>query len=184
MVIAFYPGAGGNRFYQSLTNPDCSFDLNKIYDYDNPYQYYPNRYPGRIEGHVDSPVIFTHCMNYELITKTWPNHTQGYMLEIDFYKSLKRQWYLVENKINSNSHPAGGPFSAIAWHNDYYTQYPPDAGDLVRVNESTFPDFYLMIQQELDSIICPEFDFAKEMFLTHGKTAPILDLYRELYEQK
>lgn len=183
MIIAWYPG-GGNRFYQSLHKSNFLFELNKIYDHSNPYQHYPNRYPGAKSGQVNTDVVFTHCVNYELIVKTWPGHDEIYIIETDFFKSLRRHWYLAEKTTNANTHPAGGPFSAIVWHKNYYTQYPPDDGDFIRVNQTTFPDFFQMVENELDSIHCPEFDFAQQMFLQYSKDAPILDLYRELYEQR
>ena len=70
----------------------------------------------------------------------------------------------------------------IRWHTTYYTIYPYQVGNAIVVNQQTFPDFAEMNQNELESIVCPEFDFALQMYTQHGCTAPIIDLYNENYE--
>lgn len=184
MIIAWYPGGGGNRFYKWLSNSALDFKSKQVYDYLNPYQIEANRYPGRRDGLVDTPVVFTHCVNYDFLTKIWPSHDKIYLLEVDLYQSLRRQWHLIERKVNINQHTVGGPFSAITWHDDYYNEYPFQVGNSILVNQQTFPDFFNMIQNELRSIVCPEFDFALQMFKQHGSNAPILDLYKEHYERR
>lgn len=179
MIIAFYPGAGGNRFYQWLINAEQEFKANQIYDGLNPDQIKANRYPGRQANLIDAPVVFTHCVNYDLIVKTWPNHSQVYILGVDLYQSLRRRWQLEGKKVSVNRHPVGGPFGMINWHIEYYSEYPYQVGDSIVVDQQTFPGFLRMMQNELESIVCPEFDFALQMFNQHGSTAPILDLYKE-----
>lgn len=181
MIIAWYSGGGGNRFYQWITKNLRNFDLNCTYDRSNPFQFYPNRYPGIIEGQVNLPVIFTHCMNYNLIQKLWPGHDKVYMIQTDFYKSVKRQWKIVEHKVSENQHPVGGPFSSIKWQTEYYEKYPVCSGNSILVNDQTYPEFHDMIKKEIDSVDCPEFDFALDMFKQHGKDAPILELYNKYF---
>ena len=183
MIIAFYPGGGGNRFYKWMLG-ERNFLPNKVYDQLNTYQTYANRYPGKETRLIDHEVIFTHCVNYDLITKSWPKHEKIYFIDTDFFKSLRRQWVLSHKFVCDNKHPAGGPFSTITWHDDYYAKYPWDPGQGIVVNDKNFIGFSNMMQQELSSIKCDEFDFAQQMFEQHGTTAPILDLYNTYYEQR
>jgi hypothetical protein len=181
-VIAFYPGGGGNRFYKWL-HGQKEFALNCRYDGVNPYQAVINRYPSletKIQL-VKHPVIFTHCVNYDFIDECWPGPKKLYFIDADRHRCLSRQWALFEKKISINQHPVGGPFSTIAWNDLYYTQYPWQSGPGIVVDKNNFLEFSLMIEQELNSIVCPEFDFAQQMFNQYGATAPILDLYDQYY---
>jgi hypothetical protein len=185
MIIAWYPGACGNRFYKWV-NGQTEFEQNKVYDRLNPYQIQVNRYPS-VENKlklIQRPIVFTHCVNHTLINDCWPGHDEIYFIEADKNKSLRRQWSLEQRLISNNQHPVGGPFSTIVWHDEYYTKYPWQPGPGTVVNENNFLEFSTMLQQELDSIVCPEFDFAQEMFDKHGALAPILDLYNQYYDRK
>jgi len=64
MIIAFYPGAGGNRYLQRLlgndwTQPDTSYDLKTT-------QLFSHRYLLDHVPQTDSPHILTHCMNKQV----------------------------------------------------------------------------------------------------------------------
>lgn len=181
MVIGFYPGGGGNRFYWWL-KLQRTFELNRIYDSKTPHQIGANRYPGIVSGQVNTGIIFTHCLNYDLITETWPGHSEVYILDTDCAKSLRRQWKLFQSKISNNPHPVDGAFRAITWHNDYYNQYPFQIGNGIKVDCKSYPEFMDMINNELDSIDCPEFDFAQSMFDQFGSNASILELYNEHFK--
>lgn len=181
MIIAWYPGAGGNRFYRHLQGQQ-TFVANQGYDQLNPFQDFKNRYPTNDADVNNHLVIFTHCVNYDLIVKKWPDHGEIYFISADLGKSLRRQWALFQQNVSENQHPVGGPFSTIVWHHKYYTCYPWHPGAGTVVDSSTFLDFSEMLSQELDSIICPEFDFAQSMFDQHGINAPILDLYNQYYD--
>jgi hypothetical protein len=185
MVIAFYPGGGGNRFYQWLQG-QTRFESNTGYDRANPFQSFINRYPTPETKSqlISHPVIFTHCVNHDLITEYWPDHKEIFFVSTDPVKSLRRQWNLFQKFKSSNQHPVDGPFSTIAWHDEYYTQGPWNPGPGTVVDHDSFSEFSIMIQKELDSIVCPEFDFAQQMFDRHGPQAPILDLYNQYYDHK
>lgn len=183
MIIAWYPGAGGNRFYKWLQG-QREFESNQVYDRTNPFQIFSNRYPVDKKQVIQQPVIFTHCVNYELILQCWPDHDTVYFVQASRHKSLRRQWALREKFVLKNTHPVGGPFSTITWHDKYYSQYPWSTGPGTVVDSSTFLEFSKMLCDELESITCPEFDFAQQMFEQHGHTAPILDLYNQLYDNK
>jgi hypothetical protein len=185
MVIAWYPGAGGNRFYKWLAGQH-QFELNKGYDRTNPHQYFENRYPCRDTKSqlMNLPVIFTHCVNYDLIKECWPEHDEIYFIAADRHKSLRRQWLLFQQYISPNKHPAGGPFSTVVWHHEYYTKYPWNPGPGTVVDHNSFPEFSTMLEHELDSITCFEFDFAQQVFEQYGSQAPILTLYDQHHDNK
>lgn len=183
MIIAWYPGGGGNRFYNYLQG-QTDFEVNKKYDQQNPYQTHINRYPTHQKQVVQHPIVFTHCVNYNLITDCWPGHDKIYFISTSRSKSLRRQWKLFQQFLSQNQHPAGGPFSTICWHDEYYTAYPWDTGLGITVDDINFPNFLKMIQQELDSIVCPEFDFAQQIFDQYGPHASILDLYNHHYDNQ
>ena len=102
MIIAFYPGGGGNRFYQWVNKSQREFVINESYDKRTPHQIYVNRYPGVLDNQVDAPIVFTHCMNYDLINATWPGHELIYIIKSDYHKSLKRQWHLFQSKVSED----------------------------------------------------------------------------------
>jgi len=185
VIISFYPGGGGNRFYKWMRGK-TNFELNKGYDRSNPFQIIANRYPSDETKSqlISAPVIFTHCVNYDLIAECWQNQQDVFFINTDCVKSLRRQWALFQKFISSNQHSVGGPFSTIAWHDAYYKQYPWSPGPATVVDHNNFKEFFEMMQIELDSIVCPEFDFAQLMFEQHGPQAPILDLCNQYYDNK
>lgn len=183
MIIAYYPGTGGNRFYLWL-NDKKNFAPKQGYDDANfALGIDANRYPGRNQNQINAHVIFTHCLNFDLVTQTWPDHKDIYFLNFDRSLGLRRHWFLFQNKHSTDPNPASGAFSVITWHDEYYQQYPYQLGRAIEVNENTFPEFFNMMNTELQSIICPEFDFAQAMFDQHGAQAPIEDLYKEQFIQ-
>lgn len=185
MIIAFYPGGGGNRFYQWL-NGRRLFDATVGYDRENPYQAKINRYPTHSNQSqlLDFPCVFTHCMNYNFIVQCWPGHDQVYFVSADIVKSLRRQWTQFQRHTSNNQHPAGGPYSTIAWHHAYYTQYPHDPGAGIVVDHSSYPEFDAMLKHELENTANSDFDFAQQVFEQHGANAPIIDLYNQYNDNK
>jgi hypothetical protein len=203
MIIAFYPGAGGHRFYQWVQglrefeqnrryDELCQTELKQKYSDTSPYtsqpdnQWINDRYLTADTQVIQHPlpVVFTHCVNYELITHCWPGHELVYFIDADRSKSLRRQWKLFQQFVSTDAHPVGGPFNTISWHNEYYTQYPWSTGSGITVDHQEFFEFSTMLQQELDSVVCPEFDFAQQMFDQHGPSAPIQGLYNQQYDNK
>ena len=92
MIIAFYPGAGGNRYLQRLlgnewTHPHTS------YDQINTGQQYPHRY---LLDHIPpakSQHILTHCMNSQKIQETFPGQAMVF-IKSNLQASLQREWVL------------------------------------------------------------------------------------------
>jgi delta 1-pyrroline-5-carboxylate dehydrogenase len=108
MIIAFYPGAGGNRYLQRLlgnnwTQPHTS------YDQINTTQQYQYRYLLDNITHNNSQHILTHCMNSQKIQQTFPGHSVVF-INSDLQASLQREWalhghqrFLVQTQKNSVS---------------------------------------------------------------------------------
>lgn len=121
MIIAFYPGAGGNRYLQRLlgnewTNPHTSYDLITT------GQLYSHRY---LLDHVPptkSQHILTHCMNCQKIQQTFPGHSVVF-IKSNLQISLQREWALhghqrfqdrkIKNTVSRLEHYMA--FRAPAW---------------------------------------------------------------------
>ena len=92
MIVAFYPGAGGNRYLRRLTSKDWTRP-GISYDSFNIEQLFENRYlletpPVRKTDH-----ILTHCLNSDRIQEMHPN-TPIVFIKTDLQKSLRREWIL------------------------------------------------------------------------------------------
>ena len=93
MIIAFYPGAGGNR-YLRMTRGQEYKKHGRSYDNLIPGQLPVNRYiyPD-VEYSDTDDIILTHCVNSTLIKRTWPNHSIT-IIKSDLQSPLRRQWIL------------------------------------------------------------------------------------------
>jgi hypothetical protein len=95
-VIAFYPGAGGNRYLRYLTGkeyltPDITYD-NKFTDQKFEFRYLLEKVK------VNQEFILTHCLNYSHINEQL-NPKKVIMINSDFKKSLRREWWLNGNNL-------------------------------------------------------------------------------------
>lgn len=102
MIIAFYPGAGGNRYLQLLLGNEWN---RHGVSYDNKnYQEFEYRY-------LLSPIversghILTHCMNSQLIRENFPGQDILF-IKSDSKESLRREWMLHghDRYINTVDH--------------------------------------------------------------------------------
>lgn len=97
MVISFYPGGGGNRYYNSINNTEYQ-TLDRLYDHSN--NIFGNQLKFRyLDDDVkyefdDEIIILTHCLNFEKIKYHFPNKTKFVTLDTDFKSSIRRQWCL------------------------------------------------------------------------------------------
>lgn len=93
MVVCFYPGAGGNRFYRSISGQEYT-SLRQSYDHLESTQSYQDRYPMSAD-HSSSPksYILTHCMNTPLVKHIWPDH-EIYVIMSDMQPCIRREWIL------------------------------------------------------------------------------------------
>lgn len=96
MVIAFYPGAGGNRYIQMLLGNSWS-KLNISYDFANPGHEYKYKYLLGANPEPKSGYTLTHCMNCKKITDQL-QCSDITVIKTDLQKSLRREWLLHGHK--------------------------------------------------------------------------------------
>jgi len=92
MIIAFYPGAGGNRYLQRILDCDWS-QPNRSYDLKNTDQQFKHRYLLDCVPSFDSQHILTHCMNSKKIQELFPGQPVVF-IKSDLQTSLQREWAL------------------------------------------------------------------------------------------
>jgi len=161
MIIAFYPGAGGNRYYCYLMGL-TDFLPQTTYDYLLKNQNFKYRYLDQNSiGLTDQPVILTHCVNVPLIRKHFPEHKEIIVIKSNMEKSLKREWYLEDQHRNKNMPDKIEHARAhISHHYKYYAEYPMELDGnttVININDDT-TEFANSMRIELDSIISPEYD--------------------------
>jgi hypothetical protein len=97
MIICFYPGGGGNRYYNSINNKEYettgrSYDLSdRIFGDHLKFRYLNDS--SRYE-YDDDTTILTHCLNFEKIKYHFPKKTKFVVLDTEFKSSIRRQWCL------------------------------------------------------------------------------------------
>ena len=92
MVVAFYPGGGGNRYLRYLKKKQ--FDK-KDATYDNINNLNVlHKYPHINDLFNDNNTILTHCVNYPLLVSTFPNQSEFIFIKSDIKKSLNREFIL------------------------------------------------------------------------------------------
>lgn len=92
MVIAFFPGAGGNRYLQMLLGKDWK-QQGISYDAKNQEQVFENRYLLNDVVNCNTEHILTHCMNSLRLRSVFPNRKIVF-LKSDLKLSIKREWML------------------------------------------------------------------------------------------
>lgn len=90
MIIAFYPGAGGNRYLRMCNKlewqkSNCTYDAT-IHD-----QKFVNRYLLELGSNSNQSYVLTHCLNTSLIKKNFLEHEIVFILG-DLKACLKREW--------------------------------------------------------------------------------------------
>jgi hypothetical protein len=101
MIIAFYPGGGGNRYRQFLVGNDWK-KFKVSYDEANSDQLFKYRYLTELSYHNDLPHILTHCMNSGVIKKLFPNNPIV-VIKADLQTCLRREWMLHGHKLFMNN---------------------------------------------------------------------------------
>ena len=105
MIIAFYPGAGGNRYLQKLLNNDWT-QLHRSYDTANAEQRYEHRYLIANTAHPASQYTLTHCMNSKRIQQVFPG-VPIVFINSGLQESLQREWALHGHQRFVNKNTAG-----------------------------------------------------------------------------
>lgn len=162
MIIAFYPGAGGNRYYRYLSG-QRDFNSQTTYDHLLTSQDFKYRYLDNDSCLPDLPLILTHCVNVPLLRKLFPYQAEIVVIKSDLDQSLQREWFL-EDQYREKDMPSKLEHARanIAYHHRYYAQYPMDITGATTVvdidTDST--EFTRMMKTELESISSPEYQQA------------------------
>jgi organic radical activating enzyme len=163
MIIAFYPGAGGNRLYHYLRGKRDFFQ-GTTYDHLLKNQSFEYRYlTNNTVGLPDQDLILTHCVNVPLLTKHFPNHREIIVIVGDLNLCLRREWtlkdqYRDKNFTNKLDHASAN----LQYHHRYYTDFCLDITGATEVIDITADssEFALMMKQEIESIDSSYFDQA------------------------
>jgi organic radical activating enzyme len=155
MIIAFYPGAGGNRYYHSLQGV-TNFEKNKTYDHLLKTQEFQYRYLDQDSaGLPDQELILTHCVNVPLLQQLFPNHKNIHVIVADLDLCIQREWWLEDQHRNKDfDNKCEHAYSHVGHHYRYYQQYPIDttgASTVIDINQED-TEFARMLRDELTSI--------------------------------
>ena len=168
MIISFYPGSGGNRFYL-WTKGQRNFDQGQIYDYTWQNQDFAYRYLDSTTQLPDQEVILTHCVNIPLLKKLFPGHDRYVLIKSDMVSSLRREWQLDgRRRVNNMPNAVENALAAITYHQRYYQEYQFDsdgATDIIDLTDDT--EFSVMMRQEIAGVVSPEFDQAVAQSVVH-----------------
>jgi hypothetical protein len=91
MIIAFYPGAGGNRYQRMMQNLEWQ-QSDTSYDAVNPGQDFNNRY--LLGDAVNQDFILTHCLNKTRLQNKIPGHDIVFVVG-NLKACLQREWRLA-----------------------------------------------------------------------------------------
>jgi hypothetical protein len=90
MIIAFYPGSGGNRYLRMLENKEWE-SFNTFYDLSVRGQSLANRYLLGDVRDTNQPYILTHCLNATHLKTMFPGRNIVFIIG-DFKSCLRREW--------------------------------------------------------------------------------------------
>jgi hypothetical protein len=93
MIIAFYPGAGGNRYQRMMQNLEWQ-QPGITYDAVNPGQDFNNRYLLDDAVNTNKDFILTHCLNTTHLQNKIPGHDIVFVVG-DLKACLQREWQLA-----------------------------------------------------------------------------------------
>lgn len=120
MVIAFFPGAGGNRYLQMLLGNN--WKTHRVsYDSKNTEQLFENRYLLTDVAARTAEHVLTHCMNSRKLKTIFPDKEITF-IKSNLKRSLKREWVLhghnrFMKKQSSESFPRVEHYRAFkSWH--------------------------------------------------------------------
>jgi hypothetical protein len=93
MIIAFYPGAGGNRYLRMMQNLEW-LQSGISYDAVNPGQDFDNRYLLGDAVNTNQDFILTHCLNKTHLQNKIPGHDIVFVVG-NLKACLQREWRLA-----------------------------------------------------------------------------------------
>ena len=92
MVIGFYPGAGGHRYYNWINNRPMS-TVGKVYD--NAPTDVENRYTTKDSKSLTRKTTTSHCVHYDTLKNAYINHDTFVIVCADLKKCLYREYRLI-----------------------------------------------------------------------------------------
>lgn len=92
MIVAYHPGAGGNRYLQYLLGNEWQ-QLNRSYDENNLSQQFQYRYLTNTVSQPLTDYTLTHCMNGPKIQRSLKSIPIVF-IKSDLKTSLRREWVL------------------------------------------------------------------------------------------
>jgi hypothetical protein len=95
MIIAYYPGSGGNRYLQQLLGNEWG-QAHKSYDLEAVGQIHQHRYLLEF-GATDAPYVLTHCMNSKRIRQIFSSRPIVF-INSGLKESLRRKWIMHEHQ--------------------------------------------------------------------------------------
>lgn len=95
MIISFYPGAGGNKFFRSISGLEwqvhgIAYD-NLVRDQESQHRYL---YENSAEEVSDEDIVLTHCVHTPLVRRLFPSHAIT-VIAFPFQDCLRREWQLA-----------------------------------------------------------------------------------------
>lgn len=176
MIIAYYPGGGGNRYLQRLLGNEWN-QFNKSYDINNPGQQYEYRY---LISSVQTPKtdhILTHCMNSTHIQQCLPLMPVVF-IKSDLQSSLRREWILHGHQRYSNRN-----IKNTVSRLEHYRVFKDPSWPVIE-NESEIDQLPYDIQQEIfldyDQIVNSH--FTKVPGILTALTQNLIDKINSAYE--
>jgi organic radical activating enzyme len=169
MIIAFYPGAGGNRYYQYLMGRR-DFKTQTTYDHLLKTQPFEYRYLSADSKLPDQELILTHCVNVPLLRHLFPNQTEIIVLQVNLDLSLKREWFLKDQHRDKDMPDKLEHAQAhVAYHRRYYKELPMDTTGATTIIDVDMDDteFANTMRTELASIVSAEYDQAIKEYVEH-----------------
>jgi hypothetical protein len=130
MVIGFYPGAGGHRYYNSLINR--SFGKSETV-YDNAPTDYNARYTTNQSHSTYTDIVSSHCVNYTTLKNCYVNQNNFTIIRSDLKRSLFREYRLIGRERYLRNKIQAEPDSVKLEHYQHY-------------KDSAWPDVYTIKQ--------------------------------------
>lgn len=181
MIIAFYPGAGGNRWFFWNQDSKKIFESNKSYDDNLPQSPY-YRYIYHDTSLADTDLILTHTLNVPLLLEKFPAHKEIVVINGDLKSCLRRQWVLAGHRLNAHhfSNADESIRAIVGFHRNYYAQYPIDFTGATRIFDISTDndDFCKMMRQELVMYTNQEFDEVFDMYNKIDHRLQVIENYK------
>jgi hypothetical protein len=205
-VIAYYPGAGGNRYLRYTLGQEYN-TLNRAYDEEILDQMPGHRYllPNQIED-ISNQTVLTHCLNHQRIREIF-GAASVFLIVSNLKECLRREWALNGHtfylkmtehfKINDPTYDefpdVKSAWATIEYHNKYYKEYPFDimeSGalytkiDITKDND----EFSKTMRSELALYKSDVFDFAYDMYTMTdgdiGEYGGLINAWRSIKRRK